>query len=126
MPPEGLLSVPLQRLPASGRGEESRTMRTMARRRKPKPKPGELIIWHGVLERGMEPDLVASWGGQGASKCDGGFVLFELNPADWQIRLDPKKVSIVKELERRGYDLDTLEFRIRQKAPAWRSIVEGA
>lgn len=98
----------------------------MSRRRgsrKPRPKPGELIVWYGSLERYERPDLVASWGGQGARKEDGGLVLFTLNP--YQFMLKQGEKSLLRELEARGYDLHSLEFRIRQKAPTWRSIVEG-
>lgn len=90
-------------------------------RRKPKPRPGELIVWYGSLYRGEAPDLVASWGGEGAGKADGALVLFHLNPYAFE-----KKPSLTEELERRGYDLGTLEFRIRRKRDVkWRSIVEA-
>lgn len=98
-------------------------MRTaLRRRRQPKPKPGELIVWWGQLEKYDSPDLVASWGGAGARKGDGGLVLFELNPAEFMLRQQTGRVSLLKELERRGYDLNTFEFRIRRN---WQSIVEA-
>ena len=80
------------------------------RRRPPKAKPGELIITYGSFH-GEDPDMCASWGGSGASKSDGGMVLYYLNPPEWM----HKDENLAKELEARGYDLNTLRFSIKRK-----------
>lgn len=78
-------------------------------------KPGELKArWSH-----SESDLIFDWGGYGATKPDGALLCGTL----CNKRLEEKFPeggyhyvhSFAEELERRGYDLTTLKFSIRQK-----------
>ena len=65
---------------------------------------GELRMFYGRLPGERKPDVVYAWG-DGSSKRDAA-LLREIIPSD----------SVLRELCCRGYDLKTLEFRIRKKA----------
>lgn len=82
----------------------------MARRRK--AKPGQLIAWYGKLERGDSPDFCVAYGGEGASKPDGGILCHTF----CDVKLWDWGTSLLQELEKRGYDLETLKFSIQQKS----------
>lgn len=75
-----------------------------------KAKPGELIARWGRTDRFAEPSIVYAWGGDGAEKPDCRILSNSIegeigNYAD----------GLAMELERRGYDLTTLRFSIKQK-----------
>jgi hypothetical protein len=73
-------------------------------------------MFHGRLPDESRPDVVIAWG-DGCSKRDGALlhcVLASKRPPivggrEWD-------QSLLDELVSRGYDLTTLEFRIRKKA----------
>ena len=79
------------------------------RKRTLRAKPGELIAYFGYAE-GDGPDICAAYGAAGAQKADGRILLEALSAKVYGDR------PLWKELEARGYDLDTLKFTIRQKA----------
>jgi hypothetical protein len=76
----------------------------------PKANHGELIARWGRADRFAEPSIVYAWGGGGAEKADCRILSNSLegeigNYAD----------GLAMELDRRGYDLTTLKFSIKQK-----------
>lgn len=75
------------------------------RYRRQEAKPGELKAYYGVADRGCSPDVCVAWGAAGAHRADGRVLLEALSP------------EFFKELVARGYDITTLKFSIRQKAP---------
>lgn len=79
------------------------------RKRTLRAKPGELIAYYGYAE-GDGPDICAAYGAAGAQKADGRILLEALCAKVCGI-----DVPLWKELEQRGYDLNTLKFTIRQK-----------
>ena len=96
----------------------------MARKRRPKAKPGELLAYYGAYAGEVEPDLRLAWGGGGASKADAHFLCFALSdePAK-AVKYSDKSQdypfrSLIAELEARGYDLNTLRFSICKKSAA--------
>lgn len=79
-----------------------------------KAKPGEVLLIHGRLP-GQSPDHIVMWGGSGATKRHANLVLHNFNsPKVWRGLDDPPK-SFFEELEAAGFDLTTIEFRIRMK-----------
>lgn len=87
-----------------------------------KARPGQLLVYYGKLPHDT-PDVVFSWGGSGASKCDSSLVYsvllgkrcrvdFENPAAPFGVAYDP---SLIEELEARGYDITTLRFSIEKK-----------
>jgi hypothetical protein len=96
--------------------------------RKPKVKPGQLIVYWGRVD-GDSPDICYNWGGGGASKCDGSLLNMMFSGYGHVVKDDPPKLSemiyghvheshfsgYLRELELRGYDLSTLKFTIQQK-----------
>lgn len=97
------------------------------RYRKLVARPGEIRVKYTKAESYDSPDVCVAWGGQGAYKCDAHLILgafcskqIELiyDPVDKQKNFgQPYKFgpSLVQELEERGYDITTIEFRIRKK-----------
>lgn len=84
-------------------------MNAKKRYRRPKMKEGELKVYWGRVERGEEPSLVYSWQGDRTMKRDTSYLAREFEG------LLDKDDAIVKELERRGYDITTLKFSIMKK-----------
>ena len=82
----------------------------MARKRQ--AKPGQLIAWYGSLERGENPDFCIAYGGEGADRSDGRILCHAICNA----KLWDTDVTLLQELEKRGYDLNTLKFSIQQKS----------
>ena len=78
------------------------------RRRTLRAKPGQLIAYYGYAD-GDGPDICTAYGGAGASKPDGRVLLEALSARVYG------DLPMWRELERRGYDLDTLKFTIQQK-----------
>lgn len=75
------------------------------------PKQGELIVYWGQVERGDTPSLVYNGGGgPGASTLDA-MALWELFEG---VTL-ANGLTFKQDLERRGFDLSTLRFSVRQK-----------
>lgn len=68
-------------------------------------RPGELKARWSARER----DVVFEWGGDGASKSDGGW----LN--SWLTHHKGFDGSLLTELAARGYDVETLRISVRQK-----------
>jgi len=94
---------------------------TKKRYRKPKVKPGELIVYYGKTRDGAGPDVCYSWGGGGSHRCDSLLLhsmfsgyghTVEDDKSVWQSH---RSVGYLRELEKRGYDLETLRFYIKQK-----------
>jgi hypothetical protein len=77
---------------------------------------GELRIFHGRLPNDSQADTIFAWG-DGCSKRDSAllhWVIGSKRPPsvpgrDWE-------PSLLDELASRGYDLSTIEFRIKKKA----------
>lgn len=67
---------------------------------------------HGVFPEhtGDAPDLLVNWGGEGACKQDGGMLCHFLAGVNG---LHGR--TLIKELEYRGYDLETMRFTVRKK-----------
>lgn len=80
--------------------------------RAPKAKSGELKAQWGKL-RHDSPDVCFAWGGGGADSADGH--LLHSMFGGWCGENYRGSGGFLKELERRGYDLTTLKFYIRQK-----------
>lgn len=82
----------------------------MKRWRAPNAKPGELKIAYGK-EPHDSPDLIYCWSGNGATKRDANMLMYFFGFAT----LPESKLTLVKELESRGFDITTLKFSIQQK-----------
>lgn len=80
------------------------------RLRKPKARPGELLIRFGKVDG--EVDLFYCHGGQGATKRDARLLSHFFEVVTW-----PDGMNLRKELEYRGYDISTLLFSVQQKQP---------
>lgn len=91
--------------------------------RAPSAKPGELKAQYGKLPHDT-PDLCYAWG-EGCSSADSHLLhnVIATDRAYWDLekaqRRDSYPIShdpsLVKELERRGYDITTLKFSIQKK-----------
>lgn len=75
-------------------------------------KPGEFKISWGRVERGDPMSLIYSYGGAGATRPDGHMISYIFEGAKNEVGR-----TLAQELEYRGYDLATLKFSIKQKAP---------
>ena len=89
--------------------------------RRPTVKPGELHVWYGRLD-GDAPDVIFA-NGDGVPRCDRALLnyafcskrmAFDSTPGVRGYVFEP---GFIEELEKRGYDLSTLRFRIRKKDP---------
>lgn len=82
--------------------------------RAPKAKPGELLVRYGKLPNDS-PDVVIAWG-DGASKRDGAFLYYRLACGRPALLPGGKpEISLIEDLEARGYDITTLRFSIMKK-----------
>lgn len=79
----------------------------MKRLRKPKAKPGELLVRFGKVDG--EIDLYYCHGGEGAAKSDSRLLSHFFENVTWE------GTNLRNELVRRGYDISTFVFSIRQK-----------
>lgn len=86
-----------------------------------KAKPGQLLLKYGKPKYDA-PDICMAWGGDGASKADANLmhsIFFSRRLAiDFEKSggRDYKFINtLAEELDKRGYDLSTLEFSIWQK-----------
>lgn len=81
-------------------------------------KPGELIAYYGKLPHDA-PDVMFSWGGDGAYKRDAALVQAYLcsDRPSYCISHGKQEImpSLVRQLEERGYDITTLKFSIKKK-----------
>ena len=85
-------------------------MSARRRFRAPTAAPGQLKAKWGTVE-GLT-DIQYCWGANGASKPDARILCAALEECDvYEGR------TLAQELERRGYDLTTLVFSIKQAAP---------
>lgn len=84
----------------------------------PKAKPGELKAQWGK-QPDDSPDLCYAWGGTGAQRCDAHLIhqVFTCDRYGFK-GYDDREPSFLKELEKRGYDITTFRFSIKQKAKA--------
>ena len=82
-------------------------------------KRGQIKIAYGRPDRHDDPDICVAWGGGGADKSDGRYVLHALTEPRLGYSLPSMEVesrpSVVEELERRGYDIATLRLTISRK-----------
>lgn len=81
--------------------------------RRQSAKPGQVVVWYGKLDKHDKPDLCVAWGGDGAGSSDGRLffhILKDIKLWDWG-------TDMLQELEKRGYDLNTLKISIQQKSP---------
>ena len=92
---------------------------TRKRRRRLQAKPGELIGYYGYTSDGDGPDLCVAYGGAGAVSADGNCLLEALSARVYG------DLPFWRELETRGYDLDTLKFSVRRKKPQDRPTEGG-
>lgn len=83
---------------------------TKRRKRAPKIKLGQLVAYYGYAE-GEGPDLCVNWGAGTGGSPDGRILCSALSAAVPGSEGRP----FFKELEARGYDLDTLRFTIQQR-----------
>jgi hypothetical protein len=75
------------------------------RRRRLRARPGQLVAYWGFDQDGEGPDLCVVWGGNGAQKADGRFLL------------DMLSKEHIRQLSARGYDLSTLKFTVARLTP---------
>ena len=83
----------------------------MKRYRRPKVIEGQIKMQRGKVDGGVD---MCIFYGDGTPRCDRALVMNMLcsEKLDWKSELQP---SLIDELERRGYDLDTLKFSIKKK-----------
>lgn len=92
---------------------------TAKRLRKPKLHDGELRAYWGRADKHDAPDVVLAWQGDRMMKRDTNMLHYYMCSK----RVDPlakplyssMQPSMIEELEARGYDITTIEFRIRKK-----------
>lgn len=88
--------------------------------RRPTVRAGELHVYWGREARGENPDVIYH-SGDGVPKCDRRLLHYALSCDRMETDLDNGGIkfspSFIAELERRGYDITTLKFSIRKKAP---------
>ena len=84
----------------------------MKRWREPKAKPGEIKIQYGRVRGEYYPDLCFVWG-SGTSRSDARLLHNVI--ASERYRFFDVSNSLLDELEKRGYDLTTLNFSIFKK-----------
>ncbi|WP_374349202.1 hypothetical protein [Chitinimonas sp.] len=93
----------------------------MKRFRRPKLKDGELRVYWGKLPHDC-PDVIFAWQGETSMKGDSRLLHYYLagqQPDPFVTPLFSKmRPSLIQELEARGYDITTIEFRIRKRETA--------
>jgi hypothetical protein len=90
----------------------------MAKRfRRPTVKDGELKLFYGKYEKNDSDDVVTMWGdGAGHNGRDSNLLMDIFCNERPGTFLDPStRLSLIEELENRGYDLSTLKFSIMKK-----------
>ena len=87
--------------------------RRMKRYRRPKVIEGQIKVQRGNVEGGTD---MCIFYGDDVPRCDRALVMNTLfsERLDWKKEVHP---SFIDELQRRGYDLETLRFSIERKAP---------
>lgn len=90
------------------------------RLRRPRLKDGELRVYWG-REPHDTPDVIFAWQGDHSMKRDSRLLhnaLASKHPDPFASPIFSKmRPSLIEELAARGYDITTLEFRIRKKDP---------
>ena len=86
--------------------------------RTPKLKDGELRIYWGKLPHDS-PDVVFSWQGDRSMKRDTALLCYHFSKREPDTSAMPifskMNLSLLEELEARGYDITTLRFSIMKK-----------
>jgi hypothetical protein len=77
-------------------------------------KPGELRMFHGRLPGEQVGDLSFLWG-DGVCRGDAALLQWVISSTRRSLATGDPLPSLLDELERRGYDLTTIEFRIRKR-----------
>jgi hypothetical protein len=83
------------------------------RYRAPKTKDGELKIYYGKLPHNS-PDIIYSRG-NGVPRCDSSLLHLVLGSQRHNVIDDSWDISLFDELEKRGYDIETIKFSIMKK-----------
>lgn len=87
------------------------------RYRRPKTKEGQMIIQRGKIDG--EVDMCIFYG-DNVPRCDRALMFNAIDGKrmrmNYKTRLPTFDPSLLEELEKRGYDLDTLRFSIQRKA----------
>jgi hypothetical protein len=86
------------------------------RYRRPKMEDGKIEVWFGKL-RGEGPDLCVQSGNNGGGSPTRSFVLGFLSDGHPHTGSPGYKDTFLEEMEARGFDISTLKFSIRKKAP---------
>lgn len=90
----------------------------MKRLRKPKLEDGELKMYWG-REPNDRPDIMLAWQGDRSMKRDTNllhyFMCSKHPDPDAQPIFSKMNLSLIEELDARGYDLTTLKFSIKKK-----------
>lgn len=84
----------------------------------PKAKSGELKIAYGIPDRGENPCPVFCYGGGGVTKRDVNMLIGFFGYAT----MPGSTLTLMQELEARGYDITTLKFSIQKKV----EVTDGA
>lgn len=84
----------------------------MKRYRAPKVVEGQIKMQRGRIDGGVD---MCIFYGDNTPRCDRALVMNTLccDQLNWKSESEP---SLIEELEKRGYDLDTLKFSIERKA----------
>jgi hypothetical protein len=85
----------------------------MKRWRSPEAKPGEIKVRYGKLQHDA-PDICYAWG-EGTSKADTYLLHYIFSSVRFRPGSFETDISLYDELEKRGYDLETIKFSIQKK-----------
>lgn len=99
----------------------------MRRYRRRNAKPGQLIAYYGVAERGDNPDVCWAWGGEGVGKRHGNLLAYYLTQKRVELVFGEERIanggqhykfgdSFLEALDKAGLDITTLRFSIAKKA----------
>ena len=94
----------------------SEKMKKRKRWRAPKPRPNELRILFGKLPNDS-PDILYVWG-EGTSRADSRLLHYMFSSKRYAPGSFEAEASFIEELEKRGYDIETLKFSIQKCQPA--------